>query len=586
MISQRHMNALERIAAKRGIQSGRIRTSEGDVRVENGVIVEERTDRVPWQFARVVVINRPDRRDRREALETHLREIGWPFATPLWHAATPGEDLTPPVFWNSTRNTWANLQSHLQVIREAYEAGDESVLVMEDDCLYLPGFLERVSRFMREAPDDWGMLMLGGRAGVADPQIAKVTSDIWRIGGWNNLESYAVHRRAMVKVIDTLATATEHSDVALHRIQFDAPTYHMNPPIATQRAGMSDNFGHYKGYRQGRLDVWGTEGAMILSAGENRRHLLANSTASLRRNNPQLGLKVFSDRVWVGYDCEVVEDATGFGSRSVKTQMLCAPAFPSGIMLDDDTVTLGPLPSVASVLGDCELALAPDRFQSIRALFTDRSAATESWLGVEEREFTLSAFPDAMEMPHWNTGVIFYRDTPSVREFSKVWHEEWLRFGRIDQIAFVRAVIRTGIRIATLPPQLHQICSEGSAPRGTLIAHVIGPKWEISKWLDANRLPIIQPPAEVREGCCGGKRRTLAGMASDLGKTIGGAVSDALRGRRVKISEAELQARRSACMDCDRREGNRCGECGCFLSLAQPLARKQCPLGKWPVSSR
>ena len=539
--------------------------------------------KIPWVFSRVVVINRPDRRDRKIALETHLREIAWPFASPIWHSATPGDKLNVPSWWKSTRNTWGNLQSHLQVIREAYASGAEHVLVMEDDCIYMPGFLDRISRFMSSVPDSWGILMFGGRAGTPTPKVERVTSDVWKIAGWNNLESYAVSRAAMPRVIEALANATEHSDVALQSIQWEVGTYHMNPPIAIQRGGRSDNFGNQKGESQARLEVDPKQGAIIMSSGSRRRHLLANSTASFRRNNPRLSLRVISDRMWEGYDCEVVPEFGGFDSRSVKTRILSSPKLEAGVILDDDTITLAPIPSIKEVLGGFDLALIPDSIGTVGGVLDSKKEAVMNWLGKEEADFMRERFHHLRDSTHWNTGVIFFRNSKAVRDFSAVWHEEWMRFGRIDQMAFCRALDRTGMKIKRIDPRLHYICcGVETIPNGVKIAHMTIGKWRQAEWLDHNGLPNVVPPREVREGCCGGAAR----MASDFAGVIGATAIDAALGKRVIVSKSVLEERRSVCDGCDRRDGNRCGECGCFLSLAQRLVRKDCPLGKWPQVDR
>ena len=589
-MSEAFIRNIKKVASKLPVGKHRMESTHGalivTVHADSSIEIDplfapvSGTPGMPFQFDRVVVINRPDRKDRRVALETHLREIAWPFKNPIWHSATPGELLTPPKWWKSTANTWGNLQSHLQVIREARDSGAETVLVMEDDCLYLPDFLRRTARFLSLVPEQWGMLLLGGRAGIPNPPIERIHSDFWRVAGWNNLESYAVHRRAMGRVIETLESTTEHSDVALQGIQWEIGTFHMNPPIAVQRAGWSDNFGKSKDEKHARVSVNESEGAVIFSSGAKRRHLLANSTASFRRNNPRLGLKLISDRAWAGYDCDVVPEATGFDSRSIKTRILSSPPFRLGVVLDDDTITLERIPSVESVLGEFDIALAPDAIGTVGGILGSSKESVMEWVGDDEAAFMREHYGHLHASTHWNTGVMFFRDTEAVRELSRVWHEEWSRFKRIDQMAFCRAVDKTGIRVGPLHPSLHRVCATMEVvPRGTRIAHLTAGKWFLPEWLAKNGVPEVSLPSEVRGGCCGG--RSVARMAKDLRSVISGAARDALKGEKVIVSDEALELRKQICGACDRKIGNRCGECGCFLSLAQPLARKLCPMGKW-----
>ena len=48
------------------------------------------------------------------------------------------------------------------------------------------------------------------------------------------------------------------------------------------------------------------------------------------------------------------------------------------------------------------------------------------------------------------------------------------------------------------------------------------------------------------------------------------------------LTEAEYRRRLEICDTCDRRRGNQCLECGCYLKLKARGSAFQCPLGKWP----
>ena len=39
--------------------------------------------------------------------------------------------------------------------------------------------------------------------------------------------------------------------------------------------------------------------------------------------------------------------------------------------------------------------------------------------------------------------------------------------------------------------------------------------------------------------------------------------------------------RESTCNACEKKQGVRCSECGCFLMLLRKVVVATCPLGKW-----
>ncbi len=52
------------------------------------------------------------------------------------------------------------------------------------------------------------------------------------------------------------------------------------------------------------------------------------------------------------------------------------------------------------------------------------------------------------------------------------------------------------------------------------------------------------------------------------------------------VSAEEYEGRLSICDGCSERRGNRCLQCGCFLSKKARGRAFRCPLGKWPESNQ
>ncbi len=449
-------------------------------------------------FARVAVINLAKRTDRKERLTTHLHEIGWPFKEPQWIVATPGSEMTPPPDWPSTRNIWAGNQTHRQIIEDAFNDGLENVLIFEDDAVFLPGFDKRMAFFLRHVPDDWGMLMIGGSR-TRGYQQRQIIGDLHHVRGLNGIECYAIHRRFMPAAIELLKTTRRHSDEALHRVMWEAPTYTMRPALAMQWQGYSDNFERQFKSR-GRLALpTDRAGAVILSTGEKRRLLMANAAASFRRNMPRMNVRLFTDRALRGYDSTPLpRSLTGDSSRDAKTRLLDLCPFEWGIVLDDDTVTLRPFPDVDRVLDGAEIAMAADHCYPLMRDALDLHLR-HKWGSQAESDYTREQFPDCDAHPHFNSGVIFFHRGDATRELSRLWHEEWKRFRGIDQLALYRAIRRSGIAVKPLPPELHYRAGMRSAVADPAIVHIIGSKWKLREWLRERGLPVIEPRVANRK---------------------------------------------------------------------------------------
>ena len=84
--------------------------------------------------------------------------------------------------------------SHRQIMREAIEAGIESILVLEDDALPVEDFTSRAIEFLECVPDDWDCLMLGGQHLMAPDRIGP---GIVRCVGTQRTHAFAVRRGMM-----------------------------------------------------------------------------------------------------------------------------------------------------------------------------------------------------------------------------------------------------------------------------------------------------------------------------------------------------------------------------------------------------
>ena len=87
-------------------------------------------------FPRIVVVNLPERTDRRREMEQQLRAVGSEPCDPrirFFAAARPREVGDWPGI--GARGCF---QSHLEILREAAADGLESILILEDDCDFTP----------------------------------------------------------------------------------------------------------------------------------------------------------------------------------------------------------------------------------------------------------------------------------------------------------------------------------------------------------------------------------------------------------------------------------------------------------------
>ncbi|MBS1800798.1 MAG: glycosyltransferase family 25 protein [Acidobacteria bacterium] len=106
-------------------------------------------------FERIVVINLPERRDRRREMETQLEKFN------LSAEFFPAVKVTEQGEWPSLGARGCFL-SHYNVLKQALDAGARNVLIFEDDLDFSPNLPFLTPELLRLLERDaWGFLYLG-----------------------------------------------------------------------------------------------------------------------------------------------------------------------------------------------------------------------------------------------------------------------------------------------------------------------------------------------------------------------------------------------------------------------------------------
>lgn len=146
------------------------------------------------------IINLQYKPDRRERLTAHLLESGI-IRDPAdihWVKAISGDWCRPPHWWRSGNGAWGCLMSHLRVVQDATMDGLESYMVLEDDAVFQPRAVEMLARLMREVPDDWDQIYLGGQHLKPVEPVAG-SPFVVRANNVNRTHGFILRRRAFAK---------------------------------------------------------------------------------------------------------------------------------------------------------------------------------------------------------------------------------------------------------------------------------------------------------------------------------------------------------------------------------------------------
>lgn len=164
-------------------------------------------------FERVVAISLPYCPERRERLTAHLRENG--IADPdkvEWFQAISGDMCPPPAWWNAGNGAWGCFSSHLHLAQRAVMDGVESICILEDDAVFQPQAPAMLARLMREVPQAWGQIYLGGQHYRSDYQPKDVPGSpfVLKCGNVNRTHAFAISKRALPAFQQHIAYAPDY----------------------------------------------------------------------------------------------------------------------------------------------------------------------------------------------------------------------------------------------------------------------------------------------------------------------------------------------------------------------------------------
>jgi glycosyl transferase family 25 len=201
-------------------------------------------------FARIEIINLPDRRDRRHEMLSQLKQIG---LSPL-----PGRVEFFSARRPTTRGDWPSVGargcflSHYEILRRARDEGLRNILIFEDDCDFAPNFPNQQCRLTQTLSETtWDMLYLGHREHMDSNGAISLLA-------WSRplmtAHAYAVNGVALHRLVRHLENVMhrpsghpeggrQHFDGALSTFRAqngDIKTVIVGPSVCTQRSSRSD----------------------------------------------------------------------------------------------------------------------------------------------------------------------------------------------------------------------------------------------------------------------------------------------------------------------------------------------------------
>lgn len=202
-------------------------------------------------FDRVYVINLERDVERMTRFQRELPQ-DWPWPKPERIPAVDGQLVPSPDWWEAGSAAWGCFQSHLRILQRALEQKTESLLIFEDDAVFVDSFTTKLQGFARELPKDWEFIYLGGQHIQREQRLpVKLSSHVYRPHNVHRAHAYGLRgKRVMQTIYKHLHSVNDwgtgkHYDHRLGELHQDYPGGVYVPD--TWLVGQGEGFSNIKG---------------------------------------------------------------------------------------------------------------------------------------------------------------------------------------------------------------------------------------------------------------------------------------------------------------------------------------------------
>ncbi len=152
-------------------------------------------------FEKVWVLSMERSADRLQQFFQELPQP-WPFRQPEVYRAVDGQNVPPPPSFPANSGTWGAFRSHYRMLEDALNARLESLLVFEDDAIFVPNFLQHAERFIDALPEDWDCIYFGGQHIEKDLGLpTPVNEHVYHPFNVHRLHAYALRNRKTIELL-------------------------------------------------------------------------------------------------------------------------------------------------------------------------------------------------------------------------------------------------------------------------------------------------------------------------------------------------------------------------------------------------
>jgi hypothetical protein len=214
-------------------------------------------------------------------------------------------------------------------------------------------------------------------------------------------------------------------------------------------------------------DRHGKRGVLYVAYGGPARACAENAMHSFRQHMPDVPIALVSTESLGIEDVFIQHADEDIGGRSAKTLIdtLAPREWQYVLYLDADTEVIAPLDFLFQAVEDgfdFVICKNPGKYHTARQMIRSDNK--------DECDSTFNAI-GSDELIQLNGGVFCYARNSRTAAFFETWHKEWLRWGKRDQAALLRALFACPLKINVLGSEWNTILRYDARERAAAILH-------------------------------------------------------------------------------------------------------------------
>ena len=191
------------------------------------------------RFDKVYCINLDRRPDRLENFTNQVEKFN--LGEFERFSAYDGKKLNLPNNFNLKPGEIGIIMSNLDIIRDAKKNKYNTILIIEDDCVFNDGIVN-VDTFFDSLPDNWDMLYMGGNhnthMGVQPPQ--KINDKVVKLHSTYSAHFIGIKSTIFNQIENLLERGEQPLDVEYVKLQKIFNCYSFTPALTGQLVNFSD----------------------------------------------------------------------------------------------------------------------------------------------------------------------------------------------------------------------------------------------------------------------------------------------------------------------------------------------------------